>query len=430
MINQWERGLEMSPDAPLIELFNNIFENPVDAKKIIARVEKYSIRTCGEFHGALNPIIENFSEKDANKRCLSPSFKNAIKKNSKKNQIIKIKNVCSISSKKAEKVLAELEKVKKYNLLFKDNPSFQFYGVKGAKKGKSSYSWKNIRKPSSFPLNFILPNYHKMGPVFNQGERGTCVANAVISVLDYITGKRLSRQFLYHQCKMVDGIMNEEGTYIKTAIDIICREKKDPGTVDEFIWGYNPYADSTRHQGPPPEKCYKTTRFTGNQSLYIRQNSMISDIKTILVSKNRPVAVGLDIFESFDNQNSYRTGTINLPFPGEFEKGGHAMVVVGYDDKDKYFIVRNSWGEGWAFENRYGYPGHALIPYTYFKKYMHFGAAFIESESVDVNISPKNRLSSLIPEYLNRYKNETNAADLKKVGNFNKIFQKLFGVFK
>jgi hypothetical protein len=28
--------------------------------------------------------------------------------------------------------------------------------------------------------------------------------------------------------------------------------------------------------------------------------------------------------------------------------GGHAMTVVGYDDDNKYFIIRNSWGENWG----------------------------------------------------------------------------------
>ena len=39
--------------------------------------------------------------------------------------------------------------------------------------------------------------------------------------------------------------------------------------------------------------------------------------------------------------------------------GGHAVVAVGYDDSDRVFICRNSWGEGW------GDAGYFYMPYAY-----------------------------------------------------------------
>jgi C1A family cysteine protease len=30
--------------------------------------------------------------------------------------------------------------------------------------------------------------------------------------------------------------------------------------------------------------------------------------------------------------------------------GGHAITLVGWDDQDQAWIVRNSWGEGWGEE--------------------------------------------------------------------------------
>ena len=39
--------------------------------------------------------------------------------------------------------------------------------------------------------------------------------------------------------------------------------------------------------------------------------------------------------------------------------GGHAVLAVGYDDKEQRFIVRNSWGSGW------GMRGHFTMPYAY-----------------------------------------------------------------
>jgi C1A family cysteine protease len=47
--------------------------------------------------------------------------------------------------------------------------------------------------------------------------------------------------------------------------------------------------------------------------------------------------------------------------PGHHEKvvGGHCVVLVGYDDSHKQFIVRNSWGTGW------GQAGYFMMPYQY-----------------------------------------------------------------
>jgi len=48
-----------------------------------------------------------------------------------------------------------------------------------------------------------------------------------------------------------------------------------------------------------------------------------------------------------------------MPEPGEKVLGGHAVALVGFDDKNKEFIVRNSWGSNW------GDRGYFYMPYDY-----------------------------------------------------------------
>jgi C1A family cysteine protease len=48
-----------------------------------------------------------------------------------------------------------------------------------------------------------------------------------------------------------------------------------------------------------------------------------------------------------------------MPKPGEKVLGGHAVMAVGYNDKQKRFIIRNSWGTGW------GKKGYFTMPYAY-----------------------------------------------------------------
>jgi len=49
-----------------------------------------------------------------------------------------------------------------------------------------------------------------------------------------------------------------------------------------------------------------------------------------------------------------------MPAKSEKLLGGHAVLVVGYDDTAKRFVVRNSWGAGWAMG------GYFTIPYDYY----------------------------------------------------------------
>ncbi len=39
--------------------------------------------------------------------------------------------------------------------------------------------------------------------------------------------------------------------------------------------------------------------------------------------------------------------------------GGHAVLAVGYNQKEKFFLVRNSWGIKW------GQAGYFTMPFKY-----------------------------------------------------------------
>lgn len=227
----------------------------------------------------------------------------------------------------------------------------------------------------------------RLGPAWDQGQRGTCVAHAAGGLYSYVNGTarhRLSFQFLYHQCKMIDGIPRQEGTYLETSMRVFSDRRisgphagwgsADAGLPAESAWPYEPrFRPGNPAQTPPPagsyQALYRGPRW-GNLSgrvlrCSLRGSALVEDIRALLFTAGLPVVIGLPLFPSFNNANSRRTGRIPVPLPGETPVGGHAMLVVGADDRKKAFIVRNSWSPAWAPENPYGLPGHAVIPYRY-----------------------------------------------------------------
>jgi len=59
-----------------------------------------------------------------------------------------------------------------------------------------------------------------------------------------------------------------------------------------------------------------------------------------------PFVFGFTVYESFESAEVAKTGIVPMPGPAERTLGGHAVCAVGYDDKGKRFLVRNSWAQG------------------------------------------------------------------------------------
>mmetsp|Transcript_2700 Transcript_2700/g.6842 ORF Transcript_2700/g.6842 Transcript_2700/m.6842 type:complete len:93 (+) Transcript_2700:1-279(+) len=65
------------------------------------------------------------------------------------------------------------------------------------------------------------------------------------------------------------------------------------------------------------------------------------------------------VFSSFMTGEVSKTGYMTMPQISDSLLGGHAVMAVGYDDKKRHFIVRNSWGQEW------GDKGYFYMPYDY-----------------------------------------------------------------
>jgi len=197
-------------------------------------------------------------------------------------------------------------------------------------------------------------------PVVNQGELGSCTANAIASGLgEYLLNKNkqpwvaLSRLFLYWQERNMEGTVNEDcGASIRDGMKVL----NQIGVCPEADWPY----DISTFTNPPTDKeiadaaAYKVAEYHRITSL---------DRLKAALAEGLPVVIGIEVFESFESDEVASNGIIPMPAETEQDMGGHAVLVVGYDDSQSMLIVRNSWGYTW------GDLGYFYLPYDYFTKY-------------------------------------------------------------
>jgi len=214
------------------------------------------------------------------------------------------------------------------------------------------------------------------GPIRNQGKRGTCVAHAVCAVLECQEARRkgekndLSEQFVYCNAKANDGSADIEGTWLRVAMPLAERD----GACLESVWPYNPLkTPGNEGQGPPPPAAQPDALdhlLVDPVELDPRDPAPMRDA----LDGGRPIGLSVPVYNNwYSNPAANALGLIPMPLPNSVRKGGHAVCLAGYGwDPDfaggGFFIVRNSWGTGWAPQSPIA-PGYGAIPFLYVERY-------------------------------------------------------------
>ena len=135
----------------------------------------------------------------------------------------------------------------------------------------------------------------------------------------------------------------------------------------ESLWPYDATPagpDGTWPPDAPPAEQPPTTLYADalkNKAIsYHRIVQDANDMKVCL-AQGYPFVAGFTVYESFESPEVAKTGVVPMPKPNENTVGGHAILVVGYDDSKSAWLVRNSWGTGWGIE------GYFWMPYPYFE---------------------------------------------------------------
>jgi C1A family cysteine protease len=194
-------------------------------------------------------------------------------------------------------------------------------------------------------------------PVYNQGELGSCTANAIGGAMQFERHKQKlkpefipSRLFIYYNERVMENSVNSDaGAQIRDGIKSIASQ----GDCPELEWPY----EIAKFTCKPAPNCYRDAiKYKALQ--YQRVPQILNQMKGCLAS-GYPFVFGFSVYTEFENATAAKSGEINMPGPRERLLGGHAVVAVGYDDSSQRFIVRNSWGNDW------GINGYFTLPYSY-----------------------------------------------------------------
>jgi len=91
---------------------------------------------------------------------------------------------------------------------------------------------------------------------------------------------------------------------------------------------------------------------------YLRLTQGLMQLKGCL-AEGFPFVFGFSVFSNFDTPETKETGHLEMPPADPERPTGHAVLAVGYDEQNQWFIVRNSWGADW------GMGGYFTMPYPY-----------------------------------------------------------------
>jgi hypothetical protein len=219
-----------------------------------------------------------------------------------------------------------------------------------------------------------------MAIVYNQGNIGSCTANALCSAYTFVSPNQYlgSRLFLYYNERLNQGnnvrpngsIIQDNGSTIINGIR--CLQKY--GLCSEILLPYN-----TQNYALKPRPICYTTGLGYKCTTYSAVLQTLSTLQGCLIN-GQPFILGFRVYSSFESRNSLLTGYVPMPYvttrgQSDILFGGHAVLVCGYDLTRSYpanplnptacpggngvWIIKNSWG------TNVGDRGYFYLPLPY-----------------------------------------------------------------
>lgn len=216
----------------------------------------------------------------------------------------------------------------------------------------------------------------KLGlPCWDQGDESSCGAHMGSAFISYLfpelrAAGGASRHQIYWGVRQLEGTGDEDaGVETRDVFKVMTKTGAGP----ETLWPYN---ETTFVPPPPATVLQEAAKY--RLSRYSRLTSASNYLQCL--ATGFPFGLGVLLHESFDDEQTSRTGIMRAP-QGKKDKvvGGHDVLCEGYilnfksdplfkvsgvapeQVSDEMLIIRNSWGPTWSPH----YRGHFLMPLQY-----------------------------------------------------------------
>jgi C1A family cysteine protease len=196
-------------------------------------------------------------------------------------------------------------------------------------------------------------------PVLNQGQRGACVTFAIAACLmGYMmqTGaaplhRILSEDDLYELTRDAEGAKATpwgSGLAVRDALEVARKQGICLSSTRPYV------AEHPTNPGPTAPAERAMNRLLGYAAVDVLD---IAAQKAALIAKG-PQVTASAVSDGFAYPDRLSDGSYIISQKGGL-RDGHAYGIVGWSDKRQCWLIRNSWGTGWADG------GHAWLPYVF-----------------------------------------------------------------
>jgi C1A family cysteine protease len=182
-----------------------------------------------------------------------------------------------------------------------------------------------------------------LGPVMNQGNCGSCVSFATIATLEAQIAVS-TKQPWHHPSFSTQALFAcgggscDRGWFPNSAASYVVKK----GVVDSACLPYS--SGSTGADVQCRETCNDAGKRTYKAMETFKSGWLGTSTSDVIEKlKQGPLMVTMTVYKDFP---AYAGGIYKAT--SNESLGGHAISLVGYNASERYWIIRNSWGEDWG----------------------------------------------------------------------------------
>jgi C1A family cysteine protease len=217
------------------------------------------------------------------------------------------------------------------------------------------WTYAAIRPPG--PLPDMMNLEAAMPPVYDQGDLGSCTANALAAAVEFLEHPAVmpSRLMLYYAERALEGDPGVDGgAALRTGIKVLA----STGVCPETEWPY----DIAKFTEKPPPGCWAHDAVV---TRYYRLQQTAEDL-TGCLAEGFPFVFGFAVPAAFKCAEMATTGWMDAAAWDTDPIGGHAVLACGYmpratDPTQFEVLVRNSWGPDWGDHGYFFMPDSILL---------------------------------------------------------------------